>query len=297
MSLVGPDTPSSACLNCAAPFVPERRNFCPECGQETRLTPPTLRDLAQQFGGAYVSTEGALWRTLKLLWLRPGELTAQYLAGRRKQFVQPLRLYLTVSVLVLLLARLTGGVTAVTGVEDAKLAASLQTAQPTVRLNFYGQAVGLKDGVFFCEGFPSPVCQRFRTVIQTDPPAFGVKLRAVNDRVVGNWGLVMFLLLPVFTLGLKVVYRNRRLAYTEHLVHALHLHTFWFCVLALMLVNVAWVSVAGVLLMAAYTLVAGRRVYRGRWGPRLVRGLTLAVFYTLLMGLAVPLSLLVALLV
>lgn len=237
------NTSPPACLNCAAPFVPERRFYCPECGQETRPTPPTLRDL------------------------------------------------------VLLLARLTGSVAPVAGVDDAKLTASWGAAQPTVRLNFYGRAVGLKDGVFFCDGLPAPVCQRFRTVIQTDPPACGVRLRAVNDRVVGNWGLVMFLLLPVFTLGLKVIYRNRRLAYTEHLVHALHLHTFWFCVLAVMLVRVTWVSVAGVLLMAVYTLMAGRRVYGGRWGPRLVRGLTLALLYTLLFVLAVPLSLMVPVLV
>jgi hypothetical protein len=292
----GASTLPAACLNCGAPFRPERRAFCPECGQETSPKPPGLRELAQQFGGAYVSTEGALWRTLTLLLTRPGELTAQYLAGRRKHFVQPLRLYLTVSVLVLLLARLTGGAGPVAGVDNPQMTASLQSATPSVRLNFFGPAVGLKDGVFFCDGLPAPVCQRFRTVIQTDPPAFGVKLRAVNDRVVGNWGLVMFLLLPVFTLGLKVIYRNRRLAYTEHLVHALHLHTFWFCVLAVMLVRVTWVSQAGLLLMAVYTLIAGRRVYGGRWGPRLVRGLTLAAFYTLLMGLAVPLTLLVALL-
>lgn len=291
------NTSPPSCLNCAAPFVPERRHYCPECGQETRLTPPTLRDLVQQFGGAYVSTEGALWRTLRLLLLRPGELTAQYLAGRRKQFVQPLRLYLTVSVLVLLLARLIGAGGPMSGVDNPQMAASLQSAKPSVRLSFYGTAVGLKDGVFFCDGFPTLICQRFRTVIQTDPAAFLIKLRAINDRVVGSWGMVMFLLLPLFTLGLALVYRNRRLAYTEHLVHALHLHTFWFIVLAVMLVRVSWVTVGGLLLMVAYTLWAGRRVYGGRWWPRLVRGLTLALFYALLFGLAVPLSLMVAVLV
>jgi len=54
-----------------------------------------LRELAQQFGGADLSTEGACWHTLKLLLTRPGELTAQYLAGRRKYPVLPLRLCLS----------------------------------------------------------------------------------------------------------------------------------------------------------------------------------------------------------
>ena len=289
-------SPLSACLNCGAPFVPERRSYCPECGQETRLTPPTLRDLAQQFGGAYVSTEGALWRTLRLLLLRPGELTAQYLAGRRKQFVQPLRLYLTVSVLVLLLARLTGGVAPMGDVDSPALGASVQTAQPSFELGLYGYEVGMKGGKFFCNRFPAQVCGRFRAVIEPDPELFLAKVRAVNDRVVANWGMVMFLLMPVFTAGLALLYRNRRMAYTEHLVHALHLHTFWFCVLAVMLVHVTWVTVGGVLLMVAYTLLAGRRVYGGRWHGRLVRGLALAVPYTVVVTGAVCLALLAALL-
>ena len=56
-----------------------------------------MGELAQQFGGAYFSTEGALWRTLKLLLTRPGELTVRYLAGQRKHFVLPLRLTLSIS--------------------------------------------------------------------------------------------------------------------------------------------------------------------------------------------------------
>ncbi len=96
-----PDAPP-ACLNCGASFAAPRPKFCPSCGQETTVRPPTLGEFAQQFGGAYFSTEGALWRTLALLLFKPGELTRQYLAGRRKHYVLPLRLYLTVSVVVLL---------------------------------------------------------------------------------------------------------------------------------------------------------------------------------------------------
>src|SRR6185295_17661098 len=60
----------AACLNCGESFGEggERRpRFCPACGQETTLRPPTLGEFAQQFGGAYLATEGALWRSLRLL--------------------------------------------------------------------------------------------------------------------------------------------------------------------------------------------------------------------------------------
>ena len=61
-----------ACLNCGEPFGASddrRPRFCPACGQETTLRPPTMGEFAQQFGGAYLATEGALWRSLKLLFL------------------------------------------------------------------------------------------------------------------------------------------------------------------------------------------------------------------------------------
>ena len=96
------------CPNCTEPFPDPRPRFCPACGQETTLRPPTLFEFAQQFGGAYISTEGALWRTLKLLVTKPGELTRQYLAGRRKHYVLPLRLYLTISVVALLALQWSG---------------------------------------------------------------------------------------------------------------------------------------------------------------------------------------------
>ena len=103
---------ASACANRGAPFVPERRRFCPECGQETDVAPPRLREFLQQFGGAYLSTEGALWRTLKLLLFKSGELTARYLAGQRKHHMLPLRLYPTISLLTLLTLGLAGNAAA-----------------------------------------------------------------------------------------------------------------------------------------------------------------------------------------
>ena len=87
-----------ACRNCGtqAPL-----KFCPECGQETALHPPTLGEFLHEFVGHYVALEGALWRTLRLLLTRPGRLTREYLEGRRRRYVLPLRLYLTCQLPVL----------------------------------------------------------------------------------------------------------------------------------------------------------------------------------------------------
>ena len=277
-----PDVPAAACANCGAALATPRPNFCPACGQETTLRPPRLGEFLQQFGGAYFATEGALWRTLKLLLLQPGELTRQYLAGRRRHYVLPLRLYLSVSLLVLLLLQALAtvaierpGATQIDKVE----ARNVQIDLP------FGRA-GLRDGVFYCEGMPAWVCRRLQRRIDIDPKFLVREMEQLGLRFVAKVGGAMFVLLPGFALWLKLAYRNRGLRYTEHLVFALHVHAFWFLMLALVFADLPLVSTAAGWAVPVYTLLAMGRVYGGRWGPRLARAALVSLLYGLTLALA-----------
>jgi hypothetical protein len=289
-------TESRACPNCEAPLADPRPRFCPTCGQETHVRPPRVGEFLQQFGGAYLATEGALWRTLKLLLARPGELTAQYLRGRRKHYVLPLRLYLTISVVVLLLIRALGvvqmdapGATPAVVIDGAD--------KPSFELDAFGGRAGLKDGRFYCEDLPAWACTRLQRRLDHDPKALVNQGRELGERFIANLGAAMFLLLPAFALALMLVYWNRRLRYTEHLVFALHVHAFWFLMLGVSLLPGSWPGSAAALAVPVYTLLAMRRVYGGRWWPRLLRaavvgglyGATMLVAFALL-GLWVALA-------
>jgi hypothetical protein len=46
----------------------------------------------------YVAVEGKLGRTLRVLITQPGQLTLDYVEGRRQRFVRPLKLYVSISV-------------------------------------------------------------------------------------------------------------------------------------------------------------------------------------------------------
>ena len=279
-----PATARSDCANCGRPFVPEQRRFCPECGQETRILPPTLGEFLQQFGGAYFSTEGALWRTLKLLLFKPGELTRQYLAGRRKHHVLPLRLYLSISLITLLLVRVLA-----MGEVDMKPEASTEiaTASSNLVINLAGGQVGLRNGVFFCDNLPAWLCKRFQRRIDIDPKAMASEVDVIKERFLGNVGGAMFLLLPSFALWLKLVYLGRRLRYTEHLVFALHVHALWFLALVVVMTGPDWLALGAMLGVPLYTLLAMKRVYGGRWWPRLLRAGVVSVLYGAVLTLAI----------
>jgi hypothetical protein len=276
----------TACLNCGESFGERgelRRRFCPECGQETTLRAPTVGEFAQQFGGAYFATEGALWRTLKLLLLKPGELTAQYLAGRRKHYVLPLRLYLTISLFVLLLVRVASS-----GPAEMKASDTAEIAKENreFTLELGAGRAGMREGQFFCEDLPAWVCKRIQRRVDIDPKTMLAEIGAFRDRYLANLGGAMFVLLPSFALWLKLAYRNRNLRYTEHLVFSLHVHAFWFVALLLTLPDWGLLSALALLAMPVYTLMAMKRVYGGGRWPRLLRACLVSALYGTTLALA-----------
>ena len=94
-----PATPANAltvhrCGNCEAVL---SGPYCAQCGQHAHAS---ARDLAAVVHDAWhdlTHVDGRLWRTLWLLLVRPGRLTAEYFRERRASYMPPVRLYLVVS--------------------------------------------------------------------------------------------------------------------------------------------------------------------------------------------------------
>jgi hypothetical protein len=85
----------AVCQDCGAPI---SANYCANCGQETRIEVPSVRQFAHELMDQYVAVEGKLGRTLRVLLSQPGQLTLDYVQGRRQRYVRPLKLYVSISV-------------------------------------------------------------------------------------------------------------------------------------------------------------------------------------------------------
>lgn len=85
------------CQNCG--FI-VRRRFCPKCGQENIETRQSFFYLFTHFIEDLVHYDGSFWKTLKHLLFKPGLLTKEYLSGKRKTYVPPVKLYIFVSFFV-----------------------------------------------------------------------------------------------------------------------------------------------------------------------------------------------------
>lgn len=308
------------CANCAAPLPDPRPKFCGSCGQETAIKAPTLGEFIQQFGGAYFSTEGALWRTLWRLLLLPGQLTIEYWAGRRRHYVLPLRLYLTLSLVLLITLRLSSeqgwniegppegtpataaspaassGPAAVSGPASSPLPSGTRPPQGALVIDAgdreemqlielgYWRA-GMHKGQFYCEGLSPRFCKRLEHRLTADEATLKREFADLPTRALDHLGQAMFVLLPAFALWLKLFYIDKRRRYTEHLVFALHQHAFWFAMLALLTLKLEPLAIFCALGIVVHPLVALHRVYRTRWWSTLLRALAVMVAYITSLGL------------
>ncbi len=84
------------CLNCGLVFeVPDE--FCPRCGQENHLRIKSIRLFLVDSFKDIVDIDARFYRSVKPFLFKPGRLTKAYIEGRRKHFIQPIRLYLILS--------------------------------------------------------------------------------------------------------------------------------------------------------------------------------------------------------
>jgi hypothetical protein len=252
-------TPPAArdCPNCGT-RVEDR--FCPRCGQRNAERLVSARRLVGDALQDQLSIDGTLPQTLRLLLLRPGELTRDYLSGRIARYLPPFKLYLGSSLLFFLVLstvagfdrvwRGTGGAT----VEARMEADSGGEDEPIVNTGIDSTEV---------PAWLVPLARRIdrqEAKINAMPVREGA--RVLYEATMRDVPVVLFLMVPGFALLLKLLYRRRY--YVEHFVFILHLHSVAFLLGALLLLFSPGfvVSPIAALPLAVYLLLAMWRVYR-----------------------------------
>jgi hypothetical protein len=275
---------TTTCLNCGATIA---STFCGDCGQRALPPRPTVRELAGDAFAELSGWDGKFVETFKLLLRKPGELTRQFIDGRRVRFISPVRLYLTVSVVYFLAAAAApmlvppgtsfkaGGVKiGITSTGPGKPAEN-NTITQADRDSLVAQLASAPKII-------RPILQR----VASDPNGFKRDLYETMPRA-------MFLLVPLFAAIVGVFYRGRH--YPEHLYFALHVHAFAF--LALLTSELAkfthvFALAAGVetlaqLSLPVYAILALRRVYGGSFGTTIAKGAGIGALYALSYGVTI----------
>lgn len=252
------------CHNCGAIA---GGKFCSACGQETTLHVASAREFLHEFIGHYIALEGKLWKTLALLLFRPGKLTAEYIAGRRARYVQPLRIYLTLS--ILFFAFLKYGPTELIKADPPAATPTSQEAPSADTLR-----VSTRMGAI------NPAWEAKILKIGAMPQSEVIAL--IRTKFFAYVPYAMFCIMPLFALYLKLLYLSSGRTYGEHMLFALHTNAFAFLLLGLILmVPGGWIATALFIWLVAYLPFAMRRVYGGSKWATAARWIVLMTVYML----------------
>lgn len=217
----------------------------------------------------YFHFDSKLFRTLRPLIFKPGQLTMEFMTGKRKSFVEPFKLFLVISVIYFLLLPLNKE-----SAPEPEFSGNsgnshlrVNTGKPNnitytlqgISLSSEGQdtirkevdTIGMKryiDKHFAKSGWGSKlfIKQVLKIMLYS-----GQSFKSVLEHTASK---MIFLLIPVFALLLKLCYLRSKRLYFEHLIFSLHIHAFVFFLLFIALLIEFLVPVKMIILILIFLL-------------------------------------------
>jgi Protein of unknown function (DUF3667) len=269
---------ANSCRNCGASLVGP---YCSRCGQRDIDYHQSIGTVFRDFLDSFLAFDGKVIQTLWLLLSRPGELTLRFLEGQQIRFLNPIRFYVSVSLVFFLVLHFAQPNTALVVVKgdvpaghDANAASNEQTAGED-------------------QQFEAKMIKKYESEQE-----FGSHLAAeFIERL--QW--MILICVPIYAGLLKLVYLRSKRPYLAHLVFAFHLHSaFFVCALLQTLLNAIskvphldWVKWAVGLLglwLVVYLFLAQRRVYGQSLGMTALKFVALYFGYIVVLLIAVTVT-------
>jgi uncharacterized protein DUF3667 len=209
------------CVSCGVELTTP---FCAHCGEQRASDRRyTLLHFAQEAIEHIAQFDGTVWRTVKTLVAKPGELTAAYMRGERLRYMKPLQLFVLVSVMYFFVAG----------------SLNIRTFDTPLRLqmqSFSGPAKKIE----------ARLAERHLTLEQ-----YAVTFDATSTSQAKSLVIVM---VPAFALVLALLEVRKRRYALQQLVFALH--TYTLLLLAVMAADIVIAPVLRAMRRASSTVIS-----------------------------------------
>ena len=302
------------CENCGAEL---QGHWCGQCGQAAVDYRRSFRHVVADVLDSFLNWDSKFFTTIALLIVKPWRLTNEFLAGKRVRYVNPLRLYLLASILFFFAVNYGAKSIPQAKLSDkdrAEIKAELKNEDlPPEARDKIEQALKLdspspapapatpdlpkpssslpeasaetdhalskkSEPAFFQSGKPqSPMEKWFEQRAKEKFGEHGANYKAFLTTLINNLPAMMLCCIPLFAFVLKVLYIRRGIFYIDHLIYALHIHTFAYVgimliVLAIIGLNrvvpgptAGWIIALLWIAFVVQIFLSIRRVYRQGW--------------------------------
>ena len=316
------------CLNCSENLNAEQ-NYCPNCGQETSDKKLPLGTFLKDFFSNYLNLDAVILKTLSPFIFRPGRLTKEFNDGKRRRYINPIRLYLIFSLFYFFTISLTvpkdfidnniryiinqraalDSTEVNTGIVNIKFEGEIPKDSVEINnkedrwatLKYWANDDNLSDHEFK---------QKLANVVGELPDAFDISIvrgfiknsSIFTYQAIKNLPLMMFFFLPIFALILKLLFFKKQY-YMEHLIHGLHLHAFAYFIYGMVILLISifpfgegWFISISFLWVSSYSLFSIKRLYGNTWFKSILKFFALGYLYFTLLLFGVLFELYISLL-
>jgi hypothetical protein len=271
-------TASSVTASCPSCGQEMRSRFCSACGEEKskRGNYSLLGHLNETFK-VVTNVESGFFRSFARLIARPGFLTSEYFAGRRKPYLKPLQLFLFCNIAFFLVQSFA---------EFRTLSTPLSVHLRLLPYSTYARAK-----------VDQAVLEKHITLRE-----YEARFNAVIEN---HAKTLVILMIPMFALLMQALYWRAGRYFVEHLVFATHFYSFFLLLLTSMIIlSAAALSAARrithnlgafqsdlvyttIMLSVCliYLLPALRRVYGQGWIVTVIKGVILTASLMLILQL------------
>ncbi len=262
-----PQRKEKDCLNCRTQV---NGRFCHNCGQENIEPKESVWHLVTHFFNDLTHFDGKFFTSLKVLILKPGFLSKEYIAGRRASYLNPIRMYVFTSAIFFLVFfsinninekklkenfRYSGKTSdEISKMDSATLSdfskkinkgTPLTKAQVLARIDSGGfqitpgdyRSKGEYDSLLKTGAKKHNWIERQMIYKSLDLKVkYGsdakLILVALITRFLHSLPQMLFALLPLLALILKLVYiRQKQFYYVDHVIFTIHFYIFTFLVM------------------------------------------------------------------
>jgi hypothetical protein len=248
-----------SCPECGSP---SRGTYCPNCGEQMETHPFSVKHYVKEIFHEFAVFDTKFFRTIPALLFKPGFLTVEYIAGRRKRYLAPARLY----TLIAFFSFFALGY--YLSHELQSLFQSTLASEGRSQIIF-GTATGEK-GLQLAETW-------LKFTIEVSPY------------------VLLLCSTPAFALFLKLIYLKRRMLFAEHLVFSFHFYAFSLIVVIdslLVQTNYGFYIAATIFLL--YLYFALKKYYADRGFRLVARLLACSIAYLNIAVIAILLTLILA---
>ena len=281
------------CKNCGSEV---NQNYCANCGQKTHLHKESAWGLIKEFFNDFTHFDSKFGRSLYFLLLKPGRLTLEYLNYKRMSYLNPMRMYIFITLVyficaglpsnVLFPSQFTKSLKNFTYSSDKGIEFTEKSEESTsnshinipgfinLNINRDGQKLSEKE---LQDSINTLMHEPQKGYFERLSNAKSLKLshmsvEETNKQVGQNWSKnlpkMMFILLPLFALLLKLIYFRKGIYYEDHAIFSLHFHSFLFAnfaiqkILEFISASLEFISIALFFGLFVYLFVSLKKVYK-----------------------------------